>query len=161
MIDDPFAVELAPVRARRQFHALLRRAAPEFVRCSYLTVCAREPTASELSRSVERLSGGAARPAFLQELLAAYAPRHGSDRSLREALHHASLRRRPWWSAIARNAMDSLRHLWTKVSPERQSVDPGEAIDVLDRLPTRAGAAASAAERVYRELSAAIAQRNL
>jgi hypothetical protein len=161
MIDDPFAVELAPVRAHRQFQALLRRTNPEFVRCSYLTVCAREPTALELSRSLERLSAGASRAAFLQELLAAYAPRHGSDRWLREALHHEPVGRRQRWSFMARSAMDSLRLLWAKVSRERQSVDPGEAIDVLDRIPPRAGAVAGVAERVHRELSAAIAQRNL
>jgi hypothetical protein len=161
MMDDPFAVALAPVRARRQFQALLLRAVPEFVRCSYLTVCGREPTASELSRALERLSGGVPRIAFLRELLAAGAARHGSVRWLLEGLRHERRGRLRWWGAMARNAMDSIRRLWTTVSPDLPGVDVREAVEVLDCMPTRTEAAASAAERVYKELSAVIAQRKV
>jgi hypothetical protein len=172
MRDDPFAAALAPVRARRQFQALLRRADGEFVRCSYLTICGREPTTSEFSRSLERLSGGSSRTALLKELLAAGANAHGSVRWLHGALHHETLSQSRWWSAMTRSAMDSLRRLWTRIFPEVQGADAREAIDVLDRFPTRIGhaatlsqdsaidpAAGKAAERMYQELSAAIAQR--
>jgi hypothetical protein len=173
MIDDPFAFALAPVRARRQFQALLLRADAEFVRCSYLTVSGREPTASEFSHSLKRLSGGVSRTAFLRELLAAGVAQHGSTRWLREALRHERPGRLQWWSAMARNAMDSFRRLWRRASPEFQDMLVREAIGVLDCVPARVGATvtrsqdsaidpatASVAERVYRELSAAIAQRN-
>jgi len=174
MIDDPFAVALAPVRGRRQLGALLRRADQEFVRCSYLTVCGREPTASELSRSLERLSGGASRTAFLRELLPAGVSRHGNDQWLREALLRQERPGRPrWWSAMAAKAMNCFRRLRSTATPEFQAEDIREAINVLDSMSSRAGATvmrsrgslidpavARAAERVYRELSAAVAQRN-
>ena len=166
MIDDLLRFALAPVRARRQFNALLLRADPEFVRCAYLTAAGREPTAREYSGVLARLATGASRTAILRELVAASTnfPDRTGPWWLHSALGRERLGRLPLLRTVTQLPLNPLPWILRLVFRRFIDEDPRAAFVVLERVPAREAGEVDpvdsrVADRVYKDLSTAAAPK--